>query len=108
MQKSVVSIVKGTDVAKMVEEALSLLGGVNSLIKPDSTVVVKPNAGHYYSPESSVNTSPAMVTAIIKVLRKARPRQIILAESSAISFICWLCCRRQRSSGSRCYYLPHC
>ena len=86
MQKSVVSIVKGTDATKMVEEALSLLGGVNSLIKPNSTVVVKPNAGHYYPPESSVNTSPAMVTAIIKVLRKARPRQIILAESSAISF----------------------
>jgi len=91
MQKSIVSIVKGTDVEKMVEEALSLLGGVNSLIKPDSTVVVKPNAGHYYPPESSVNTSPEVVAATIKVLRKARPKQIILAESSAIAFDTFKC-----------------
>ncbi len=84
MQKSVVSIVKGVNVEEMVEEALSYLGGVDSLIKPNSTVVVKPNAGHDYPPETSVCTSPAMVTAVIKVLRKARPKQIILAEASAI------------------------
>jgi len=84
VQKSIVSIVKGTDAQKMVEEALSLLGGVESLIKPNSTVVIKPNIGHDYPPETSVNTSPAMVAATIKVLRKARPRQIILAEASAI------------------------
>ncbi len=30
----------------MVAEALSHLGGVESLIKPNATVVVKPNAGH--------------------------------------------------------------
>jgi len=91
MQKSVVSIVKGTDAEKMVEEALTLLGGVESLIKPNSTVVVKPNAGHYYPPESSVNTSPEVVAATIKVLRKARPKQIILAESSAIAFDTFKC-----------------
>jgi len=44
MPKSVVSIVKETDAEKMVEEALSLIGGVSSLIKPGSVVVVKPNA----------------------------------------------------------------
>lgn len=84
MQKSIVSIVKGTDAQEMVGEALSLLGGVESLIKPNSTVVIKPNIGHTYPPETSVNTSPAMVAAAIKVLRKARPRRIILAEASAI------------------------
>jgi len=82
--KSIVSIVKGTDIENMVEEALSLLGGVNSLIKPNSTVVVKPNAGHPFPPETSVNTSPAVVAAVIKILRKANPKQIILAEASAI------------------------
>lgn len=82
--KSVVSITKGTDIAKMVEEALSLLGGVETLIKRNSTVVIKPNAGHPIPPETSANTSPAFVKAVIKVLRKANPKEIILAESSAI------------------------
>jgi len=84
MPKSVVSIVKGANAEEMVEEALSLLGGVNSLIRPNSTVVIKPNSGHEFPPESCVNTNPAMVSAAIKVLRKAQPKKIILAESSAI------------------------
>ncbi len=84
MAKSVVSIVKGTNAEKMVEEALSLLGGVSSLIKPNSTVVVKPNAGHPVRAETAGCTSPEMVAAVVKVLRKAQPKEIIVAESGAI------------------------
>jgi len=84
MEKSVVSIVKGTDTEKMVEEALDLIGGVKNLIRPGTTVVVKPNAGHNYGPETSVCTSPEAVAAVIKVIRKANPKQIILAEAAAI------------------------
>lgn len=84
MQKSVVSITKGEKALPMVEESLSLLGGVEKLIKPNSTIVLKPNAGHCYGPETSVNTSPEMVKAVINIMRKARPKKIILAESAAI------------------------
>jgi len=84
MRKSVVSIVEGDDAEKMVEEALSLLGGVRSLIRPRSTVVIKPNAGHMGAPETSVNTSPPLVAAVIREIRKAEPRQIILAEAAAL------------------------
>ena len=84
MERSIVSIVKGTDPDKMVEEVLSLLGGVDNLIKPNSTVVIKPNAGHPIPAETSANTSPAFVAAVIKVLRKANPKEIIMAEASAM------------------------
>jgi uncharacterized protein (DUF362 family) len=83
--KSVVSIVKGTDPERMVEEALALLGGVESLIRPRSVVVVKPNAIAGYPPERSITTSPDFVSAVIKILRKARPKEIIMAESSAMT-----------------------
>lgn len=83
MGKSIVSIVKGTDADEMVTEVLTLLGGVSSLIKPNSTVVIKPNVGHPFKDETSVNTSTAVVSAVIKELRKARPKEIILAEASA-------------------------
>ena len=83
-KKSIVSIAKGSDVEKLVTDVLSPLGGVEALIKPGSTVVIKPNAGHPIPPETSANTSPAFVTAVIKVLRKANPKEIILAEASAI------------------------
>ena len=54
MTKSIVSIAKGTDVEKMVAEVLEPLGGVKGLIRPKSTVVLKPNAGHVAPAESSV------------------------------------------------------
>jgi len=85
MAKSVVSIVKGTDAEKMAGEALSLIGGVSSLIKPGSVVVVKPNAVYPLGPERSASTSPAFVSAAIKELRKAQPKEIIMAESSSHS-----------------------
>jgi uncharacterized protein (DUF362 family) len=84
MSKSIVAIVKGTNEEAMVEEALAHLGGLTSLIKPGSTVVLKPNAGHPFPAETSVNTSPGLVGAVIKVLRKAEPKEIILAEASAV------------------------
>lgn len=84
MTKSIVSIVKGDNAARMVTEALDHLGGVKSLINEGSTVVIKPNAGHPGGPESAINTSPAVLTAAIREIRKANPGHIILAESAAI------------------------
>jgi len=84
MEKSIVSIIKGEDVEKMVHDVLAPLGGVDALIKPKSTVVLKPNAGHEAPAETSVNTNPDLVAAVIKEIRKAGPKEIILAEASAI------------------------
>jgi len=84
MGKSIVSIAKEQDVEKMVQEVLAPLGGVSTLIKPKSTVVLKPNAGHEAPAETSVNTNPALVAAVIREIRKTDPKEIIVAEASAI------------------------
>jgi uncharacterized protein (DUF362 family) len=84
MAKSVVSIVKGADPDEMVEQALSHLGGIAAVIKPGATVVIKPNGGHMGPPDCSINTNPAVVTAVIKAVQKANPKKIILAEASAV------------------------
>jgi len=84
MEKSVVSIVKGTDVEALVQRAIDLVGGIGSIVKPGATVVIKPNAGHVGVPGSSVNTTPQVVTAVINAVKKANPGKIILAESSAV------------------------
>jgi uncharacterized protein (DUF362 family) len=80
MAKSVVSIVKGVDADKMVEEALSLLGGVTSLIEPRSVVIVKPNSIGNRPWEDATSTSPAVLGAVIRAIRKAKPKEIIMAE----------------------------
>jgi uncharacterized protein (DUF362 family) len=82
--KSLVGISHGTDPEKMVAEVFSLLGGLENLIRPNSTVVLKPNAGHPAAAETSVNTNPAVVAAVINEVKKARPKEIIVAEAAAI------------------------
>lgn len=84
MPKTIVSIAQGSDPEKLVTEVLEPLGGVRSLIRSRSTVVIKPNAGHPAPPESSVNTSTDLVAAMIKEVRKAAPKEIILAEAAAV------------------------
>ena len=84
MPKSVVAISKDADPEKMVAEVFALLGGVENLVKPRSTVVLKPNAGHPAAAETSVNTSPGLVAAVIKEVMKAKPKEVIVAEAAAI------------------------
>jgi len=84
MANSVVAISQGSDPEKMVAEIFSLLGGLENLIRPRSTVVLKPNAGHPAPAETSVNTSPAVVAAVINEIKKAKPKDIIVAEAAAI------------------------
>lgn len=84
MAKAVVAIARDKDVQKMVDEVFALLGGVETLIRPKSTVVLKPNAGHLGGPETSVNTNPGLLSAVARAVRKAGPKEIIMAEASAI------------------------
>ncbi len=84
MSKSLVAIAKDPDPEKMVAEVFALLGGPENLVKPRSTVVLKPNAGHPAAAETSVNTSPELVAAVINEVKKAKPKDIIVAEAAAI------------------------
>jgi len=84
MAKSVVSIAQGKDVEKLVKDVLRPLGGSENLIQENATVVVKPNAGHVAGPETSVNTNPELVAAVIKEVKQAGAKEVILAEASAI------------------------
>ncbi len=83
MARSVVAIARGYDADRAVEEALDLLGGIASFVKPGDTVVLKPNAGHEYPADSAVCTSPAVVAAVIRAVRRANPGEIVVAESAA-------------------------
>jgi uncharacterized protein (DUF362 family) len=84
MKKSVVSIAKGTDIQGMVDEAIALLGGVEKFVKPGSVVVIKPNVGHPSAAATSVNTNPVVVAAVIRALRRGKPKEIIVAEAAAV------------------------
>ena len=83
-KKSLVALAKGTDIQANVTKVFDLMGGVQNVIRKGSTVVLKPNAGHAEPPETSVCTNPEVVRAVIREVKKAEPKRIIVAEAAAI------------------------
>ena len=59
------------EVQGAVDSCLDKLGGLSSLIKPDDRVLIKPNILIAKPPEEAVTTHPALIEAIIMVVKKA-------------------------------------
>ncbi|MCF8331595.1 MAG: DUF362 domain-containing protein [Bacteroidales bacterium] len=51
---------------KMFDRAMEAMGGMQKFVKPNQTVVVKPNIGWDVVPEKAANTNPTLVQRIIK------------------------------------------
>ncbi|MBN2427785.1 MAG: DUF362 domain-containing protein [Deltaproteobacteria bacterium] len=58
--------IKGGEPDAMFNRAVASLGGMKKFVKPNQTVVIKPNIGWNVEPERAGNTNPVLVKAIIK------------------------------------------
>ena len=57
---------KRETVDRALDEALSLLGGLEAWIRPGMKVAIKPNLVHKSRPEQSAVTHPAIVEAVAR------------------------------------------
>jgi len=87
-------------VIDMVDEMFRLLGGIDKIIKPGETVVLKPNACTYFGSvmkdkdgnevmnlQAAANTDARVLAAITKLaLEKAEAKEVITAETCAFDF----------------------
>jgi uncharacterized protein (DUF362 family) len=85
LEKFKVSIVKGKDVQRMVEEAVDKIGGIKDIVPKGSKVMLKPNLLMATKNPGPV-TNPKVTEAVIKIVKKARPKEIIVAESAMVGF----------------------
>ena len=70
-----VSIVKCDDYSKSKEyiiEALSMIGGLKSIISEGDRVLLKPNVLAARKPEDAVTTHPSIVAAMCELVKDAR------------------------------------
>ncbi len=67
---------KGPDVARLVEETIGALGGMEQFVKPGEVVVVKPNIGWDRTVELAANTHPEVVTTLVKLCLDAGAKQV--------------------------------
>lgn len=82
--KSIVSIVKGEDVDKMVREALDLIGGIKSIVTPGARVLIKPNAHGAHPPEEHITSDPRVVAAVVRLCKEVGAKEVIVGESSTV------------------------
>lgn len=63
----VISIVRGSDRIKTVNEAIALLGGIERFVKPGETVVIKPNIAFASSPMLGATTNPELIAEVVRL-----------------------------------------
>jgi len=73
---------KGQNIAQLVEETLTALGGMGNFVKAGDKVVVKPNIGWDRTPEMGANTHPEVVKAVIEHCLEAGAAQVRVFDNS--------------------------
>ena len=71
------------NVFKAVDKSIELIGGIDSIIKPNSRVLVKPNLLLDSRPEECITTHPRVVEAVIEILKR-RGAKIMLGDSPSV------------------------
>lgn len=73
--------VRGGEPADMFSRGIASLGGLKQFIKPNQTVVVKPNIGWDMTPEKGANTNPDLVYAIIEQCKAAGAKTVYVFDN---------------------------
>lgn len=77
------------DIKGKVKEAINLVGG----IKVEGKVVIKPNVGSPLSPKRAANTHPAIVSAVVELVRD-HASEVIVVERDAIAAPASVCLKK--------------
>ena len=75
-----VVIGRGGEVPDRLAAVLEPLGGMARFVEPGSTVVIKPNAGFAEPPGTGGNTTPEVMSAVVRACRAAKAGTIIVVE----------------------------
>lgn len=72
-----------------VRQACDLVGGLESLIMPGDTVLLKPNLVQPYPYETGTTTNPHLVEALVRLCREKGARRIVIADGSCVGADTW-------------------
>lgn len=80
--RALVALVKGDHPETMLKEGVRLLGGLDRLALQGKRVLIKPNVVNDRPPPTT--TSPAVVAAVVRLVREAGAAEVLVADSSGI------------------------
>ena len=70
--------VRGGEPEEMFDRAIEAMGGLGNWVKPNQSVLVKPNIAWDVSPERGANTNPGLVKRIIEKCYEAGAREVLV------------------------------
>jgi uncharacterized protein (DUF362 family) len=73
--------VKNGEPDVLFDHAIAALGGMKAFVKPNQTVVIKPNIGWAREPETGANTNPLLVKRIIEHCKEAGAKKIYVFDN---------------------------
>jgi uncharacterized protein (DUF362 family) len=85
-----VSIIKCNDyhqvsaIKDRIKEAIDLIGGLESIVSPGDSVLIKPNFIAAYSYKTGVTTNPNVIFAIAELCREVGAKKVTVADGSAV------------------------
>ena len=79
--------IKGGEPDVMFDQAIQAMGGIKKFVRPNQTVVVKPNIGWDVSPERAGNTHPALVKQIIKQCLDAGAKDVYVFDHTCDNWV---------------------
>lgn len=74
--------VKGGEAAAMFDKGIASLGGMKQFVKPNQTVVIKPNIGWDATPERGSNTNPDLVARIVEQCKMAGAKTVYVFDNT--------------------------
>ncbi|HNS31848.1 MAG TPA: DUF362 domain-containing protein [bacterium] len=75
-------VAKGGSPEELTNRAVIGAGGMGRFVKAGNKVVIKPNIAWNRTPEQGANTHPGVVTALIKMCRKAGASEVIVIDNT--------------------------
>jgi uncharacterized protein (DUF362 family) len=74
--------IRGNEAEIMFEKGIASLGGMKAFVKPNQTVVVKPNIGWDALPEKGANTNPKLVAKIVEHCFRAGAKDVYVFDNT--------------------------
>ncbi|MBU4054858.1 MAG: DUF362 domain-containing protein, partial [Proteobacteria bacterium] len=79
--------IKGGEPDVMFDLAMAAMGGMKKFVKPNQTVVIKPNIGWDVEPERAGNTNPLLVKQIIKQCLDAGAKDVFVFDHTCDNWV---------------------
>ena len=76
-----ICIGKGENFEEVTKRVVEKLGGIERFVKRGAKVVIKPNIGWNRTPEQGANTHPDVVSALVKLCKKAGAREVVVIDN---------------------------